>query len=93
MHMLIRLAAGVPDDVCWRLEQAPILGRTSRRLVAATAVALMLSAAWVFSLLRADTLPRPPAAPLAWATQRPTGPPPPPPPPPCPPPGFTGACK
>ncbi len=90
-HVLLRLVAGLPDDLCWRLEQAPLLGRTSRRLVALTAVALLLSAAWLVFMLRSAALPSPPAAPMAW-TQRP-GPPPLPPPPPCQPPGFTGGCE
>ena len=89
LHLVVRLLMGVPDDLYWRLEQAPVLGRTSRRLVTITALALLLSAAWLFYLLRTDVLPRPPAA-VTWTSQSP--PPPPPPPPPCAPPGFTGGC-
>jgi hypothetical protein len=91
LHVLVRLTTGLPDDLCWRFEQTPALGRTSRRLVGITAVALVLSAVWLFSVLRSDVLPQPPAAPMAWTQRRP-GPPPPPPPPPCRPPGFTAGC-
>jgi uncharacterized protein (TIGR03435 family) len=49
-HMLIRLLAGIPDDLCWRIEQAAVDGPRVRRSIAIGAYAagavLFLVALW-----------------------------------------------
>ncbi|HEX7088029.1 MAG TPA: hypothetical protein VF198_16840 [Vicinamibacterales bacterium] len=92
-HVLLRLLSGVPDDLCWHVEQRHVPGRAVRFVGAIAALVLVVSAAWLFWFLKAGVLPEPPRTPMAFTSGRRPPPPPPPPPPPCQPPGFTGGCE
>jgi hypothetical protein len=81
-NLMARLAIGIPDDLGWRLEQAPLAGRRFEK-AAALAAAVCLTALWLFTSLRMTELPRPQTpAPLIDVAVVPSPPPPPPPPPP-----------
>src|SRR5687767_4588776 len=58
LHVLARLAIGIPDDLWWRAEHAPGAGRPLRTGVAVAAVALVISAALVLASLQQVDLPR-----------------------------------
>lgn len=95
LHVLLRLLIGVPDDLFWRVEQADVIRKPLlRTTIALTGAALVLTAAWLFTTLRANELPRPPVAPMSFSSGRRAVPPPPPPPPPAPclPPEYTAGC-
>ncbi|HLG57908.1 MAG TPA: hypothetical protein VI485_21360 [Vicinamibacterales bacterium] len=86
-HVLLRLLVGVPDDVRWRVAQAPAV-RGSLRVFALTAtMAVLLGALFVLDVMRAAQLPVPPSAFHFVAA-----PAPPPPAPPCRPPDLTSHC-
>lgn len=84
LHILGRVAMGIPDDIRWRMESRWAAPRRARLTIAlGVAAGLLLAAAWAGTMLGTVEPPPPPAAPiLDW---RPTHypPPPPPPPPPC----------
>ena len=69
MHVLLRMAAGVPDDISWRVEQAAIDGPPARRTVTLTArtvgAALVLAISWVINI---DATRRSSGSPFSVAT-------------------------
>jgi hypothetical protein len=97
LQIAARLIAGIPDDLGWRSEQAPVAVR--RWPVALTVVAVAVVALWLVG--ERSTSAQLPDLPESLLVS-PHGvrmidapPPPPPPPPPCPPPGFpqpSGKC-
>jgi len=89
MHVLLRMIAGVPDDVQWRVEHVvPGDGRL-RTTIALTASAFLVAALWVLNALQPELPPLP--APARGLDVR-ILPPPPPPPPPCRPGASTADC-
>lgn len=84
-----RLAAGIPDDLGWRVTCVGFDPHAAR-WVAATilALAILTSSIWVVLANRNLALPNPPAPPDLINRPANYPPPPPPPPPPCNPPGI-----
>jgi len=60
LHILARVALGMPDDVSWRVANAPAASRPARIIVLTTATALTLAAFWVYEASRPQPLPLPP---------------------------------
>jgi len=91
VHIVLRLAAGIPDDLFWRFEQPREEKRLSRRAVAAVGFAatamVVATGFWFLTIVNAGELPKAPAAPSTWLAFPGFRPAPPPPPPPPPPPG------
>ena len=86
--IVLRLLAGVLDDVQWRLEHRALSPRRTQALVATT-VAILFGAAWVYTATSQLFDEQPPPIPslMTFVTAQPP-PPPPPPPPPAPPPSV-----
>jgi hypothetical protein len=87
-HIVLRLIAGLSDDLQWRFEhRGEMSPLRARALVAATTAFVLLGAAWVYSTAQLLNEQPPPIAPLmSFVAKPPLPPPPPPPPPPSPPP-------
>jgi hypothetical protein len=49
-HVFARLGAGVADDLCWRVEQAPIGPPAPRTVRVITAAVFLLTVLWVIPL-------------------------------------------
>jgi hypothetical protein len=82
-HAVIRLAAGIPDDLLWRRENAAPVSVATRQFAIAGIAGALLALAWTVVALQEPEPPRAPAAaPLRWVFELPAPPPPPPPPPP-----------
>jgi hypothetical protein len=81
VHVLVRLARGVPDDLRWRATHASIGVRPVQTIVVLTGVVLFLAALWIFELVRTADLSLPSAPPPRFTTTLPPPPPPPAPPP------------
>jgi hypothetical protein len=84
-HTLIRLVAGIPDDLIWRGENAAPFSAALRQFAIAGLAGALLVVAWTIASLQQPQLPRAPAAArLQWyVVVKAPPPPPPPPPPPC----------
>ena len=82
MDIMLRLLAGVLDDVQWRLEHRALSPRRTQALVATT-VAILFGAAWVYTATAQLFDEQPPPIP-SLMTFVAAQPPPPPPPPPIP---------
>jgi len=82
IHVLVRLLLGIPDDLCWRAAHSVRRERPLWRTIAltVTTAVLALAALWIFDLMRAQELPRPPAR-MHFIAAPPPPPPIPPPPP------------
>jgi hypothetical protein len=92
-QMLVRLVAGMPDDLQWRFETNS--ANRARRMAFLAGAAGILALLLIFILVsaRQPSLPELPELALherILLGRHPHGPPPPPPPPPCAPPGFPG---
>ena len=97
LQIAARLLIGIPDDLGWRSEHAPVAAAWRWR-VALTAVAVAIFGLWLVERTTSAQLPELPdslnVSPRGVRYVDPP-PPPPPPPPPCPPPGFpqpSGKC-
>jgi hypothetical protein len=93
MQVLLRVVAGVPDDLQWRVEQVVAGDKRLRTTIALTATAFLVVALWALNALRPPELPPLPASahlPNVELVSPP--PPPPPPPPPCRPGASTVDC-
>lgn len=86
-HMVVRLLAGIPDDLSWRAEHQAARRRrvsTGIRIAAWTVGTVIIAAAlFILPLMTTGTLPPLPDKPRVTMKA-----PPPPPPPPCAPPGY-----
>lgn len=94
VHMLVRLAAGIPHDLAWRAEHATgDEARSSRAIiVTAAAAALLFATLWALPALLSPNLPSPPRPPETIRVRIPPHPPPPPQLMRCRPPAFTQGC-
>src|SRR5947208_9412152 len=92
ISLLLRLLSGIPEDLAWRIENAPAGTRLRDAAAVTGAIVALLAALSVLPLLTADKLPTPRPIPVKMFIP-PSPPPPPPPPPPCHPPAFTGGCQ
>ena len=70
LHILARMTLGMPDDVSWRVANAPAVSRPARIIVLTTATALTLAAFWVYEASRPQPLPLPPG-PMAFVAAPP----------------------
>ena len=78
-HILLRLLAGLADDLQWRVEhRAEMSPLRARALVAATTAFVLLGAAWAYSTAQLLNEQPPPIAPLMSFVAAPPPPPPPP---------------
>jgi hypothetical protein len=92
-HVLLRLLIGVPNDVRWRVAQAPAVVGPLRVFALTATMAVLLGALFVLDVMRSAQLPVPPRAMHFVTAPAPPPPPPPPPPgPPCRPPDLTSHC-
>jgi hypothetical protein len=73
LHILARLALGIPADLSWRAANRPAGCTTARVVALTTAVGLIVAGFWFYELRRPEPLPLPPA-PMAFVA----APPPPP---------------
>ena len=83
-HILMRLVAGIPDDLRWRSESrlSRALSRTTTAMIAgAAATVVVVAGSWFFVSVQSLDLPQPPMR-KAFVVGFPPAPPPPPPPPP-----------
>jgi hypothetical protein len=86
-HILLRLLAGLADDLQWRVEhRGEMSSFRARVLVAATAAVVLIGGAWAYDTAQLLNEQPPPIAPLMSFVAIPAPPPPPPPPPKLPPP-------
>ncbi len=84
-HLILRLLAGLSDDLQWRVEHRGELDPLrARALVAAAVATVLFGGMWIYSTAQLLYEEPPPIAPLMSFVAAP--PPPPPPPPPLPPP-------
>lgn len=90
MHVLLRLIAGVPHDLQWRVEAVP-RDRRLQTKIALTATAFLVAALWALNALRTPELPPLPVS-VQLVDVELLSPPPPPPPPPCRPGASTRVC-
>jgi hypothetical protein len=83
IHTLLRLVAGVPDDLRWRIEGATRVPSWRALVICSAAGALAI--VWIVASFGDARIPRVPmGARLEWQpASTPAPPPPPPPPPPC----------
>jgi hypothetical protein len=89
VQIMGRLALGVFDDLCWRVEHGARGSHVTRRTIAlAGGTAAVLACLWAGLAMSLAQPPQPPAAPEVRWRRTPYPPPPPPPPPPCNPPGI-----
>ena len=91
LQIIARLVAGIPDDLGWRIEEAPVTGMRHLQVALTIGAAGMI----VFWLALSAWSSSPPPLPEAprFRPEDIAGPPPPPPPPPCAPPGFTDSSR
>ena len=82
MHVLLRLIAGVPDDLRWSVEHVVPADSRLRMTLALTATAFLVAALWGLNVLRPPELPPLPASAHLLNVELVSPPPPPPPPPP-----------
>ena len=79
LHIVARLALGIPDDLSWRAANASAPARPARVIALTAATALIVAAFWVYDLAQPQSLPLPPSR-MAFVAAPPPPPPPPPPP-------------
>jgi hypothetical protein len=80
-QLLVRLICGVPDDLSWRIEHAPIRRGTALGMTAAS-LSVLFASVWLLASANDAGMPTPPAPPTLHMEAFLTPPPPPPPPPP-----------
>src|SRR5438876_7494863 len=62
MQVLLRMVAGVPDDLQWRVEQVVTGDKRLRTAIALSATAFLVAALWALNALRPPELPPLPAS-------------------------------